>query len=530
MLTHSTRRWLAGLGVAGAFVAASASPAVAAPAATTPTPAEAHAAEGFDLYANNVIVAPGGPEKWVSLYSLIEQPLTDYTVKVDRSAVSGFADVQTPVWPDSCKETTTVITCTVKDAEEASVQLLALTVLPRDGAKAGQEGELTFTVTTPNAGTASFRSTVTVGEGVDLVSEPFMHLEGAPGDTKKSPLSVGNAGEKAVEDVVLFYFGSYGLAPDKRYENCEYTEKDFDAYAFACKIDATLAPGAGATLDGSFGFAIPGDTWAPSEHYGFATWLTPADWEAFRAEVPTAGELGEKGTDGVLKLEPADKPKASASSSQTDTNPFNNETLLRLKVKGDQQADVVANGASVSGAVGKTVPVKVGFTNNGPAAINAGGDRGIYTIALVTLPKGTSAVEAPETCVDAEGEFGEDAGKPGATAYTCFVDGVLGKGKTAEFPFSLKVDESGSLAGTIELMHGGPDENLTKDLDPSNDVAKILVNAAGGTGGGDGDGDGGSLPITGQSTGLIAGLGALLLAAGVGGYLVAKRRRTRFVA
>ena len=52
----------------------------------------------------------------------------------------------------------------------------------------------------------------------------------------------------------------------------------------------------------------------------------------------------------------------------------------------------------------------------------------------------------------------------------------------------------------------------------------------GDNGGGDnGDGDGG-LPVTGQSTGLIAGLGALLLAVGAGGYLVAKRRRTRFVA
>ncbi|MEH1164743.1 LPXTG cell wall anchor domain-containing protein [Micromonospora sp. CPCC 205539] len=38
------------------------------------------------------------------------------------------------------------------------------------------------------------------------------------------------------------------------------------------------------------------------------------------------------------------------------------------------------------------------------------------------------------------------------------------------------------------------------------------------------------MPVTGQSVGLVAGLGALLLAAGVGGYLVAKRRRTRFVA
>ena len=70
---------------------------------------------------------------------------------------------------------------------------------------------------------------------------------------------------------------------------------------------------------------------------------------------------------------------------------------------------------------------------------------------------------------------------------------------------------------------------FTEDLKPANDIAKILVNGGERRPGG-GDGDGGSLPITGQSTGLIAGLGALLLAAGVGGYLVAKRRRTRFVA
>ncbi|MEV4389682.1 LPXTG cell wall anchor domain-containing protein, partial [Micromonospora sp. NPDC049580] len=47
MLTHSTRRWLAGLGVAGAFVAASASPALAEPAAE------------FYMFFENVTVAPG---------------------------------------------------------------------------------------------------------------------------------------------------------------------------------------------------------------------------------------------------------------------------------------------------------------------------------------------------------------------------------------------------------------------------------------------------------------------------------------
>ncbi|MEK8108735.1 hypothetical protein NKG94_35095 [Micromonospora sp. M12] len=89
MLKHSTRRWLAGLGVAGALVAASATPASAAPAAA------AAAAENLDLYAANVIVAPGGTEKWITLFSLTtERQPVDYTIKVDRSKVDGFADVE----------------------------------------------------------------------------------------------------------------------------------------------------------------------------------------------------------------------------------------------------------------------------------------------------------------------------------------------------------------------------------------------------------------------------------------------------
>ncbi|HEX7745257.1 MAG TPA: LPXTG cell wall anchor domain-containing protein, partial [Micromonosporaceae bacterium] len=76
------------------------------------------------------------------------------------------------------------------------------------------------------------------------------------------------------------------------------------------------------------------------------------------------------------------------------------------------------------------------------------------------------------------------------------------------------------------------------DTNPANDTATLVVNAApGGGDGGNGDGgngggagDGGTLPITGSATGLIAGVGVLLLAAGVGGYVVARRRRTRFVA
>lgn len=526
MLKNSTRRWLAGLGVAGAFVAASATPASATGDAGT-TLTDAKAAEGFALYANPVIVAPGGPEKGISLYSLVDEPFTTYTVKVDRSAVDGFAEVQRPDGPGSCTETDAVITCTVKNDAEPDLDLLSLLVLPRATAKAGQEGELEFTVTAPDAGTASYRSTITVGEGVDLTSEPFLQLTGTPGSTVNSPLSVGNQGAADARGAVLFFFGSYGLAPAKRYENCEYFD-NFDTWSYACTLHGTVAAGGGARLDDSFGFAVPSDSWAPNNDYGFASWLTPADWAAFRAQVPDFGK-SVKGDEGILKLEPSVAARSlTRSVPQSDVDPYNNETSIQLAVKGKQKADVAANGAAVDGAVGEIVPVTVGFTNNGPAAVNAGGEHGIYTMALVTLPKGTTAVEAPGNCADAEGEFGPDSGKPGAAAYACFVPEVVGSGKKVEFPFSLRIDQAGSLTGQVELFHGGPDETAVKDLNAANDTAKIVVNATGGNGGG--DGDGGTLPITGESTGLIAGIGALLLAAGVGGYLVAKRRRTRFVA
>jgi LPXTG-motif cell wall-anchored protein len=48
--------------------------------------------------------------------------------------------------------------------------------------------------------------------------------------------------------------------------------------------------------------------------------------------------------------------------------------------------------------------------------------------------------------------------------------------------------------------------------------------AAPGAGGGDG------LPLTGSNTAAVAGIGAALLLLGGAGYLVARRRRTRFVA
>ena len=116
-----------------------------------------------------------------------------------------------------------------------------------------------------------------------------------------------------------------------------------------------------------------------------------------------------------------------------------------------------------------------------------------------------------------------------AATSTAFLEG----GRQATLDFGLRIDKVITNAtGHREDQRPVPvRRRFHSDLKPANDTAKILVNAAGRNGQGGGRcGDGGTLPITGSSTALIAGLGALLLAAGAGGYVVARRRRTRFVA
>ncbi|MDG4807069.1 LPXTG cell wall anchor domain-containing protein [Micromonospora sp. WMMD1120] len=520
MLKHSTRRWLAGLGVAGAFVAASATPTFAAPAAPAPR------AENLDLYANSVIVAPGGTEKWVNLFSLTtERQPGDYSVKVDRSKIDDFADVENT--GDDCTEAGAILTCKVEDRDDDGTYLnfVSLLVRAKADAKPDQRGELTFTVT-PNgkSGSVSYSSTVEVGEGVDLTTNESLELKGTPGATLKAPLRVTNRGEVPAEDAVLYVVGADGLQPSKRYENCEYTEGTPHDFAFVCRFDTTIGTNSSFRLDDSFGFTVPADTWAPNTFGGFSTWFTPADWDEYRSEAELPAKLGPTGTEGELKLEPVVDARRSG---QTDVNPIDNSTWIDLRVTGNQRADVVARGATVTGDVGTTVALTVGYVNNGPAAVNTGGGESPWIGTTVTLPNGVTAVRAPENCFDSEDDEWEP-GKPGARVYYCYVDGSSKKGDKVDYAFQVRIDKAGEQAGEVTLRTGR-EETEIKDLNPANDTAQILVNS-GGDGGQGGGGDGGALPITGQSTGLIAGLGALLLAAGVGGYLVARRRRTRFVA
>ncbi|WP_432902116.1 LPXTG cell wall anchor domain-containing protein [Micromonospora matsumotoense] len=517
MRKHAIRRLLAGLGAMGVFVAASAAPAPAAPASPD-APADVTAA-GFDMFANNITLAPRGPGKTVVLRLSGETPPGRYAATVDFGAVDAFAEVDTP-GGGSCTREGTILTCTAFG--EDAPALLVLSIRPRADAALGREGRVRFTVTIPGVGTRTYDSTVLIGEGVDLVSGPAVKLSGRPGATVPATLSVDNRGQETVQGAVLLVLGAYGLTPSKRYQNCRYSSVGgpvhFTPNLFACTFDDAIEPGRTFRVGGGFGVTVPGDAWAPNTQTGTATWLTPQDW----ADVRHQYTLDQQGTGGVLRLEPAGKLRAGTSrTAQTDVQQADNETAIELAVTGEQRADLAADEVRVTGKVGATVPVKIGYTNRGPASSGNGGSGGGANIRL-TVPKGVTVVKAPDNCTDADAQQPEEYGQPGARAYECYQYGILHKGERVALPFSFRIDRAGTLTGKVELQHssGG------KDLDPRNDTAKVLVNpGSGGQGGGDG-----SLPITGSPTGLVAAVGGLLLVAGVGSYLVARRRRARFVA
>lgn len=516
MLKHSTRRWLAGIGVVGAFIAASATPAAAEPA------------DDLLLYANDALIAPGGPAKYVTLSALTEALPEEVTVTVDRHAVAGFATVTLTQDLEGCKETDAVITCNFKGADLMDY-VLHLRVEAKDTAEVGAKGDLVLSVAGKGESPVSTRSTLEVGEGVDLQAQEQLRISGAPGATVKTPLGIANIGDTTAHGAVLFLATLPTLSPAQRYGNCSYLE-EFGWLVTVCRFDDEITAGTALQLDGSSAVKIAADAWAPSHQYGAAVWFTEGDFEEF-AEAGLPEEGWQEGSGDALKLVPAPAAQATAMR-QTDKNPMNNRTFIQADVTGNQRADLAATGAELPGTAGKTVTAKVGFVNNGPAMTNTFTPGEIVTATQVTIPAGATVVKAPEECSPGTGEKPTGGyGEPGGRVYFCEWYETLHKGDAAVFEFGLRIDKVAGAPGEVKLFHFDlKAERPVADLNPKNDTAALFIKGAGQGGTGGGDGDGGTLPITGSSTGLIAGIGGLLLAAGVAGFVMARRRRTRFVA
>ncbi|MFF4877233.1 LPXTG cell wall anchor domain-containing protein [Micromonospora sp. NPDC000668] len=521
MLTHSTRRWLAGLGVAGAFVAASASPAVAAEAP-------------FEISTHDLLVAPGHLDYgWfyaTHTDSEAEPKFGRTSVDIDLSAVADFATLE-PAWGWTCDVSPTKLHCET-DIEDGNSPYFDYMVTGKDDAKPGQKGPLAISITSGGK-TAKATADITIAEGVDLVSDPTVETSGAPGGSAGLPGVVRNAGETTVDGTVLVVQAEYLAAYGGDFSNCKSDEWGMTAF---CAFDTKIEPGKSYKLSGDLPIKVAPEARTGAKFPVYLDWWTTDDWNlAFKDWFLDDVKPG-KGKE--LRL--VAQSMQAARVPQTDLDKQNSTTVGTLRVTGDNPADLATKGATASGKKGDVVTVAPSFTNLGPAVLEYQG-QGTPGIRLqdlpvrVSVPVDTTVIEAPGDCVPFEpgkewDPWNAGWGEPGAKEYACQVT-ESPKGMNNPYEFQLRIDK------VTQDASGSIVTKLVGDPNSKNDTAKIVINptsagggnGGGGNGGGD-NGDGGGLPVTGESTGLIAGIGALLLAAGVGGYLVAKRRRTRFVA
>ncbi|RGC65155.1 hypothetical protein C5N14_29870 [Micromonospora sp. MW-13] len=352
------------------------------------------------------------------------------------------------------------------------------------------------------------------------MSDETVEVSGAPRSRVGLPGVVRNGSATTVNETILMLQASWLVTYAGDYSNCA-SLKGLNA---VCTFDTQLEANKSYQLSEDFPLILNEDARTGAELPVTLDWWTKDDWVRIFRNWPLPGL--EPGRGGELRL--VEQTGAKAKAQQTDVNRMNNFTLASINVTGDNPADLAARGATASGKKGEVVTVRPGFTNHGPAALEVQTEK---MPIRITIPKGTTVVDAPRGCVPyvpGEGWDPRNAewAEPGAKEYACRA-GEIVVGGEAPYEFALRIDKVvADATGTFAVKLDG-------DPNAQNDSAKIIINPTG-HGGGDGGQGGGddrpTLPITGDSIGLITAVGGLLLVAGTAGYLVARRRKTRFVA
>ncbi|MEV0718422.1 hypothetical protein, partial [Asanoa sp. NPDC050611] len=499
---RTARRLLAGVAAAGAFVAASALPAYAA-------------APNLQIETRDALVAPDG---YVSGYAFVFNPDDALngviSVVVDSSDLKG-AHIE---WNDMSTEwlctaeSDTVTRCANAGGEFVSGVSLDYVLRGESDAQVGDTGSISFTAEFGGA-KATGKSNVTIAEASDLSTgsfeqgPPTLEVTGDPGGTTKANAPVSNVGQSTVERTVLTIQPDWRTPYAGDFSNCVYYD---NAFAI-CEFDQALEPGKNYRLSEDIPYGIDKTVRTGSVLSTYTDWWIADDFKLVEKSWLDLVSESHRGTGEPLRLEEVANARRGP---QTDVTPYDSWWEVKITAGGDNQVDMAAIGATASGAVGATVDVAPGIRNLGPAALTSDGVPPAKPDVLITMPEGTTVVEASWDCAPytAGGDWppADDAdwGKGGAREYGCWVWDLY-TGYDYQFAFKVKIDQVlENAVGTITTKIGG-------DPNAGNDSAEIVVNSAGaGVGGGTGGGDGGGLPVTGPKSTMIAGVGVLMVGAG----------------
>jgi LPXTG-motif cell wall-anchored protein len=489
-------------------------------------PARAQAQPTLGAFLEDVTVPTTGAGSIRSVILFASEPvrLDHLVITYDFTDIAGFATVAKSGFSSAnCSTSASVLTCSYTfPLQIGTVSGIgsAVVVAPTPAATLGQEGTLRVTVAADGLAPASHDARVRTGTPVNLTGGPPAEKEAAFGTSFTHSVQVSNFGTNPVNGVVLMFDNDPAFRAGTKFANCTY----LGDRPRTCRFDQVLNPGT--TWEATVPYVVGADTLAPSHQFAEYQWLTVADYEDLLGQLDALGvEPDEPGSGGTLSL--TEVVMMGAQSVDTDTEPNNNWTSLMLSVTGNNDTDLSAVGARLTGAVGDQVVAEVGMRNNGPASIDRGRIGSPAARAHVTIPPGTTAVDVPAQCLP-EADNGQveyqKAGEPGHPKYFCLGDSFfLAAGTTVTFPITLRIDTATPDAtGKVSILEPCQcdDVPLSMDRDHTNNTADIVVNPT--------TANGSALPNTGNRVGLVVGLGGLLLVLGVGTIYVAKRRRLPF--
>lgn len=490
-------------------------------------PARAEAAPTLTLTLLEVrSFAPGESSEVFGTFDIGDHPgefrLDDVVLTIDVSDLDGMATIPVDGFDQPCDTDGDTVTC-FKDGRDLVLRdgtwrgTLFLLTGQQPGA-AGATAQLPITATTGTAGSASATATLTKAEAVDLaVAGPREFEETAElGGQVTVPIGVKNAGDIAVDGLVLWWEGGSGTHFEDTFRNC-----GFVSSFVVCRFDVKVAPGASYRLSEEFPIDVSSDQAAPGHARAHFQWSTIDKFDTdIQPGRPADREPGS--LPAVTLVDPRTGEAAPASPTAGDvpqhdlSEDGNDFGTVYVTVTGDNPRDLAAVGATLTGEVGTTHELTVGLRNVGRVPLEDPDSDSPWRIAKITLPQGVTAATVPEACVTYQG------------SYFCEADSPFEPGTKQLWTFQVTIAEKvDNAVGYVKLTG----DAAMDDQNPKNDTAKILVNPtaspspSGGTPStSPGGGGGGGLPTAGASLTWPSTGGVLAVILGLALYLLARRR------
>ncbi|MCB5166124.1 hypothetical protein LG634_14935 [Streptomyces bambusae] len=467
--------------VAGLAALALTAPVSAAEPAASAVPAAASSSAHpvIKLTSSPVNVGLGG---WRRLEIRYNNPGPEvrggYTVTADLAGVAGFIRAEFDE-PDSryCKATGTKITCKPEfglireGTADGQMATIALWTLP--GAKVGDKGAVTVSVTAPGRTVEPVTTTVEAG-GPDLALTMPKHKEKQkPGAKIPLPFTFTNKGTEPVTDVLLTAEATYGIQLGGNHRNCSYRvgsmrgrpTSDVDTVnTYQCRIKGVFRPGK--TYRVATPVAMRVAEWTSSWEY-FEIRVDEDNAEHRRIWRQDAHKARQgAGPELTATQVPVAAPQQIGEHGR-DVNPYNSHYSGSLFVAG-AGADFGTVGTTVRGKAGDTVKATVKLRNHGPAYFSAQKAQGI-----LKLPKGVTVVKADPACTVVKRADGTvkyhwcAAVPPGGRSY-------VKPREEFSYTFTLKLDR------TLKNVSGSFSTRLftddNEDQNFANDKAPVRVN------------------------------------------------------